>query len=195
MVQPRGASFVPQWRRVSARKRRPRETRRSAESGGRRAQAHPRAAQQRVLEGVPHPCGVLPLELAVTRGWDAHVVGRVRDAHAAAARTLDPIRVPAAILKKAFAPPAPPKAEASKSSGGGKGAPKHVEGRNALGGPEVCTHDVKGSVVATLALQGWKKEQAPSTPRGMRWIRKAAEACRPKPRLDVLMLLDDVNAV
>ena len=58
--------------------------------------ANPRAAQQRVLEGVPYPFGHLPLELAVTRGWDARVVTKVHGAYRAAASTLDPVSIRAA---------------------------------------------------------------------------------------------------
>ena len=85
--------------------------------------AYPGACEQRVLEGSPHPCGQLPLELAVTKGWDARVVDVVQKTYPKAAETLDPVKVPGGILKKAFPPP-------------GKGLPDQ-EFLNELGGPEV----------------------------------------------------------
>ncbi|KAH8057749.1 hypothetical protein JL721_9677 [Aureococcus anophagefferens] len=113
-------------------------------------QAHPRAAQQRVLEGVPFPFGHLPLELAVTRGWDARVVA---------------------------------KAEKKTAGKGAKPPP-------ASSAPEIALHEIKGGgTVATLAAAGWKKEDAPESIRGLRWCRKAAESCKPRIKLDVLLLL------
>ena len=137
--------------------------------------AHPGACEQRVLEGSPHPCGQLPLELAVTKGWDARVVDVVQKTYPKAAETLDPVKVPGGILKKAFPPP-------------GKGLPDQ-EFLNELGGPEVLSNDIKGATVAVLALSGWNKDKQPTTPKGMRWVRKAAEECRPLPKLEVVMLL------
>ena len=43
--------------------------------------------------------------------------------------------------------------------------------------------------MAVLALSGWNKDKQPTTPKGMRWVRKAAEECRPLPKLEVVMLL------
>ena len=137
--------------------------------------AFPGACEQRVLEGSPHPCGQLPLELAVTKGWDARVVDVVQKTYPKAAETLDPVKVPGGILKKAFPPP-------------GKGLPDQ-EFLNELGGPEVLSNDIKGATVAVLALSGWNKDKQPTTPKGMRWVRKAAEECRPLPKLEVVMLL------
>ena len=137
--------------------------------------AYPGACEQRVLEGSPHPCGQLPLELAVTKGWDARVVDVVQKTYPKAAETLDPVKVPGGILKKAFPPP-------------GKGLPDQ-EFLNELGGPEVLSNDIKGATVAVLALSGWNKDKQPTTPKGMRWVRKAAEECRPLPKLEVVMLL------
>ena len=128
-----------------------------------------------MLEGSPHPCGQLPLELAVTKGWDARVVDVVQKTYPKAAETLDPVKVPGGILKKAFPPP-------------GKGLPDQ-EFLNDLGGPEVLSNDIKGATVAVLALSGWNKDKQPTTPKGMRWVRKAAEECRPLPKLEVVMLL------
>ena len=119
-------------------------------------QAHPRAAQQRVLEGVPFPFGHLPLELAVTRGWDARVVAKVHGAYRAAASTLDPIRLPKAALSKAA------KAEKKTAGKGAKPPP-------ASSAPEIALHEIKGGgTVATLAAAGWKKEDAPESIRGLR---------------------------
>lgn len=138
--------------------------------------AYPGAAEQRVLEGSPFPCGQLPLELAVTKGWDARVVQQVHNAYPRASQTLDPVKVSGGITKKAF--PAP-----------GKGLPDQ-EFLNELGGPEVLTNEVKGgAAIAVLALSGWKKDSQPTTPKGMRWVRKAAEEARPLPKLEVVMLL------
>ena len=85
------------------------------------------------------------------------------------------MKVPGGILKKAFPPP-------------GKGLPDQ-EFLNELGGPEVLSNDIKGATVAVLALSGWNKDKQPTTPKGMRWVRKAAEECRPLPKLEVVMLL------
>ena len=93
--------------------------------------AYPGACEQRVLEGSPHPCGQLPLELAVTKGWDARVVDVVQKTYPKAAETLDPVKVPGGILKKAFPPP-------------GKGLPDQ-EFLNELGGPEVLSNAVHKS--------------------------------------------------
>ena len=51
------------------------------------------------------------------------------------------------------------------------------------------SNDIKGATVAVLALSGWNKDKQPTTPKGMRWVRKAAEECRPLPKLEVVMLL------
>lgn len=151
--------------------------------------AHPRAAQHRVLEGAPHPFGLLPLELAATRGWDARVVTRVHAAYRAAASMLDPIRIPKAALAKS-------KADAKKKAKGAGASDKKAPPQAA---PEIALHEIKGGgTVATLAAAGWKKEDAPESVRGLRWVRKAAEACKPKCKLDVLLLLPkpdkDLNA-
>ena len=132
-----------------------------------------------MLEGSPHPCGQLPLELAVTKGWDARVVDVVQKTYPKAAETLDPVKVPGGILKKAFPPP-------------GKGLPDQ-EFLNELGGPEVLSNDIKGATVAVLALSGWNKDKQPTTPKGMRWVRKAAEECRPLPKLEVVMFCVEIN--
>ena len=44
--------------------------------------------------------------------------------------------------------------------------------------------------VAVLALSGWNKDKQPTTPKGMRWVRKAAEECRPLPKLEVVICVD-----
>jgi hypothetical protein len=54
---------------------------------------------------------------------------------------------------------------------------------------QVLSNDIKGATVAVLALSGWNKDKQPTTPKGMRWVRKAAEECRPLPKLEVVMLL------
>ena len=59
-------------------------------------QAYPGACEQRVLEGSPHPCGQLPLELAVTKGWDARVVDVVQKTIPRLPKRWTPSRCPAA---------------------------------------------------------------------------------------------------
>ena len=54
---------------------------------------------------------------------------------------------------------------------------------------QVLSNDIKGATVAVLALSGWDKDKQPTTPKGMRWVRKAAEECRPLPKFEVVMLL------
>ncbi len=54
---------------------------------------------------------------------------------------------------------------------------------------QVLSNDIKGATVAVLALSGWNKDKQPTTPKGMRWVRKAAEECRPLLKLEVVMLL------
>ena len=54
----------------------------------------------------------------------------------------------------------------------------------------MLSNDIKGATVAVLALSGWNKDKQPTTPKGMRWVRKAAEECRPLPKLEVVICVE-----
>ena len=45
----------------------------------------------------------------------------------------------------------------------------------------MLSNDIKGATVAVLALSGWNKDKQPTTPKGMRWVRRpprSAGRCR-----------------
>ncbi|KAJ1445798.1 hypothetical protein M885DRAFT_625853 [Pelagophyceae sp. CCMP2097] len=140
--------------------------------------ANPRAAQRRISEGVHYPLGQLPLEACVVRGWDAALVERVHRAWSPAATTLDPNLVKFPSSKKT-------KAQASGSGAVAKGDKALISLLNM----EIIELPLPGGVGAVACVKGLTDAARPENTRGLRWLRKTAEVCRPRPPLDVMLLL------